>query len=290
MKQNFAAAICLTFSILSAAAQDISAAPEFEVASVRRAELPDGARTHMPTEISDRIGMSGGHRSNGPGRIDYTAISFKGLLEKAYDLNRNRISGPDWMSSELYTINAKMPPGTTPKQFRLMLQRLLTERFRMVVHRESKEIQVYRLKIAKNGPKLQPGVPPKEMSAAEQKEQNQKRFAATQAKVKACMEAHASNCATRSFGTDNGTMENLAESLSTNLDRPVKDMTGLEGRYAFHLEWAPERGPATEPGDAPSGRSIFAAIQEQLGLRLEPGKENMDLLVVDKAQKEPTSN
>jgi len=111
-----------------------------------------------------------------------------------------------------------------------------------------------------------------------------------QAKTKACMEAHAGNCASRSFNLDNATMEKFAESLSPNLDRPVKDMTGLEGTYAFSLEWAPEKGPSTEPDDAPVGRSIFAAIQEQLGLRLEPGKENMDLLVVDKAEKEPISN
>jgi uncharacterized protein (TIGR03435 family) len=290
MKHTFTAATCLAFSILPAAAQDSSAVPEFEVASVKRAELPDGARTHMPPEISDRVGMSGGPRSNGPGRIDYTAVSFKGLLEKAYDLKRDRISGPDWMSSGLYTINAKIPPGTTPEQFRLMLQKLLTERFQMTVHRESKKIPVYRLKIARNGPKLQPGLPSREISPAEQKEQNQKRSAAMMAKVKACMEAHAGNCASRTLSMDNATVEKFAESLSTSLDRPVKDMTGLEGTYAFSLEWAPEKGPSTIPEDAPAGRSIFAAIQEQLGLRLEPGKEDMDLLVVDKAEKEPISN
>src|SRR5580704_15458207 len=198
MKHAFAAATGLAFSILSAVAQDTSAAPEFDVASVKHAELPDGARTHMSPEVSDRMGMSGGPRGKDPGRIDYTAISFKGLLEKAYDLKRDRISGPGWMSSEYYTINAKIPPGTTPEQFRLMLQKLLAERFQMTLHRESKEISVYRLKVAKNGPKLQPGVPPKEMSAAEQKEETQKRTAALdakqQAKLKACREAHAGSC------------------------------------------------------------------------------------------------
>jgi len=173
MKHTFASVTCLALSILSATAQDISLAPEFEVASVKRAEVPEGARTHMPPEISDRIGMSGGPGSKAPGRIDYTAISFKGLLEKAYDVKRDRISGPAWISSEHYTINAKIPPGTNPEQFRLMLQKLLTERFHMTLHRESKEIPVYRLKVAKNGPKLQPGAPPKEMSPAEQMEQNQ---------------------------------------------------------------------------------------------------------------------
>jgi uncharacterized protein (TIGR03435 family) len=151
MRHTFAAATCIAFSILSVAAQDTSAPPEFEVASVKRAEVPDG-RMHMPPEMLDRIGMSGGPRGKDSGRIDYTAISFKGLLDKAYDLKRDRISGPDWMSSERYTINAKIPPGTTPEQFRLMLQKLLTERFQMTVHRESKKIPVYRLKIARNGP------------------------------------------------------------------------------------------------------------------------------------------
>ncbi|HEY3837762.1 MAG TPA: TIGR03435 family protein [Bryobacteraceae bacterium] len=294
MRHTFAAAICLAVSILQVVAQDTSAVPEFEVASVKRAELPDGARTHMPLEISDRIGMSGGPRGKDSGRIDYTAISFKGLLEKAYDLNRDRIFGPAWMSSEYYTINAKIPPNATPEQFRLMLQRLLTERFQMTLHRESKEIPVYRLKVAKNGPKLQPGAPPKVMTVAEQKEENQKRGAAMQAKqqakLKACREAHAGSCASRSFSMDNATVEKFAETLSANLDRPVKDMTGLEGTYAFSLEWAPEERTSSQSDDAPAGRSIFAAIQEQLGLRLESGKESMDLLVVDKAEKEPTSN
>jgi uncharacterized protein (TIGR03435 family) len=261
---------------------------------VKRAEVPEGARTHMPPQVSDMIGMSGGPRGKESGRIDYTAISLTGLLEKAYDLKRDRISGPDWLSSEHYTINAKIPPGTTPEQFRLMLQRLLTERFQMTLHRERKEIRVYRLKVAKDGPKLQPGVPPKQMSPEEQRELSQKRVEAMnarqQARLKACREAHAGNCAMRSFGMDNATVEKFAESLSSNLDRPVKDMTGLTGTYAFSLEWAPDTGPTTEPDDAPAGRSIFAAVQEQLGLRLEPGKETMDLLVVDKAEKEPTSN
>jgi uncharacterized protein (TIGR03435 family) len=84
------------------------------------------------------------------------------------------------------------------------------------------------------------------------------------------------------------TMARFAETLSANLDRPVKDKTQLDGAYSLSLEWDPEG--AKPAGDAPLGPSIFAAVQEQLGLKLQRENEQLDLLVIDKAQKTPTSN
>jgi uncharacterized protein (TIGR03435 family) len=82
------------------------------------------------------------------------------------------------------------------------------------------------------------------------------------------------------------TMEKFAETLSGHLDRPVKDMTQLDGEYSFHLAWTPDRGISEEPSEF----SIFIAIQEQLGLKLEAGNEAIELLMIDKAEKTPTSN
>jgi uncharacterized protein (TIGR03435 family) len=90
----------------------------------------------------------------------------------------------------------------------------------------------------------------------------------------------------RSFGLARATTERFAEVLSTHLDRSVKDMTQLEGEYSFNLEWTPDSGMR----DADSGLSIFIAIQEQLGLKLEAGNEPIEMLVIDKVEKTPVSN
>jgi uncharacterized protein (TIGR03435 family) len=84
------------------------------------------------------------------------------------------------------------------------------------------------------------------------------------------------------------TMARFAETLSSSLDRPVKDKTQLEGAYSFWLEWDPDG--AKPAGDAPFGPSIFAAVEEQLGLKLQRENEQVELIVIDKAQKTPTSN
>jgi uncharacterized protein (TIGR03435 family) len=88
----------------------------------------------------------------------------------------------------------------------------------------------------------------------------------------------------RWFGLARATTERFAEVLSGHLDRPVKDLTQLEGEYSFHLQWDPEGGLRDD------GISIFTAIQEQLGLRLEAGNEAIELLVIDKVEKVPVRN
>jgi uncharacterized protein (TIGR03435 family) len=153
-----------------------------------------------------------------------------------------------------------------------------------------KETPVYRLKIAKTGPKLQPaeGLPHYE-SEEERRAAMEKQVRENMAKIAATREANARAgipTPSRSFGMLRATTERFAEALSGYLDRPVKDMTLLEGEYRFRLSWTPDNSQHDEPSEL----SILIAIQEQLGLKLEAGNEAIELLIIDKAEKTPASN
>ena len=163
-----------------------------------------------------------------------------------------------------------------------MLSELLTGRFQIELHRETRTLAVYSLTVAKNGPKLQPpeNLPENEAAALKRNwERIKARVAALQ---------RGEHVPGSSLHMASTTMARFAETLSSNLNRPVKDKTQLEGAYSFWLEWDPES--AKPAGDAPLGPSIFAAVQEQLGLKLQRENEQLELLVIDKAQKTPTSN
>jgi uncharacterized protein (TIGR03435 family) len=236
------------------------------------------------------MGFDGGPGAQDPGRIVYRGATLKTLLARAYKVKPGEISGPGWLGSERYTIEAKLPPGTDEGRLRLMLQKLLTERFQITLHREVKDTPVYRLKVAKNGPKLKPATElPHYQNQDEERAAMRQQVEENLAKAIAAREVNARlgiRGPSRSFGLARATTERFAGVLSGNLDRPVKDMTQLEGEYSFHLEWTPDSGMH----DDASGVSIFTAIQEQLGLRLEAGNEPIELLVIDKAEKAPTSN
>jgi uncharacterized protein (TIGR03435 family) len=293
MNQATAAASLILFSVLTASGQGTTDTPEFEVASVKRVATKDGAPLlHLPEHVAAEMGFAGGPGSKDPGRIDYSKVTLKMLLVRAYNLKPSQISGPGWLETEQYTIAAKLPPGTNADQLRLMLQKLLTERFQISLHREVKERPVYRLTVAKNGPKLKPPEePPQFGNDAERSEALKKQMEQNQARMIALMAASKGRrSSTRSFGLRSATTERFAEGLSGYLDRPVKDMTQLKGKYSFKLEWALDTGQSTDSNDEPSGPSIFRAIEEQLGLKLEAEKEPIELLVIDEIEKSPTSN
>jgi uncharacterized protein (TIGR03435 family) len=153
-----------------------------------------------------------------------------------------------------------------------------------------KETPVYRLKIAKNGPKLQPPEDrPHYDSEEERQEAMRKQAQENLARMLATREANAHAgipTPSRSFGMLRATTARFAEVLSGYLDRPVKDMTQLKGEYRFRLAWTPDSSFRDEPSEL----SIFIAIQEQLGLKLEASNEATELLVIDKAEKTPASN
>src|SRR5580700_7935815 len=124
--------------------------PKFEVASVK-ASAPRDAGFLV-------VSISGGPGTSDPGQFHCSNTSLQDLLQRAYGVSprdqRQRISGPGWMSTERFDIAAKVPAGATKEQFNLMLQNLLTERFQMVWHREEREIAGYALRVVKGGPKM----------------------------------------------------------------------------------------------------------------------------------------
>jgi uncharacterized protein (TIGR03435 family) len=206
--------------------------------------------------------------------------TLRAILETAYEFREFQIlGGPGWVGSELYDILASSAgapkTGTAAedmKTTRLRLQALLAERFKLQVHRETRELPEYVLEIAKGGPKLADG----ETSGASKN---------TPAGIQR-------SCG-QMIGT-NTTMANLSVRLSRELlDRPVLDRTGLTGKYNFRFEWTPETGPCPAAADgatpgatiSSNAPSIFTALQETLGLKLESIKGPVDTLVIDRAER-----
>jgi uncharacterized protein (TIGR03435 family) len=197
------------------------------------------------------------------------------LIEEAYDIRDFQVSGgPDWVNRDQFDITAKAEGDASKAQVRAMLQRLLTERFTLVLRRESKEVNVYTLTVGKAGPKL------KEVKLDEDNATRGMRFGGI-GRIAGLM----------------ATMPQLVVMLSdiklngsAILDRPVLDRTGLTGVYDFKLEWSAEEQSADRATSAnPAAPSIFTAVQEQLGLKLESTKAPIEFFVIEQAAK-PTEN
>ena len=136
MNRILMAASWIACSILTASGQATTSTPEFEVASVKPADKQarDQFR-NVPGPVAEMMGFEGGPGTKDPGRIFYHGVRLKMVLARAYKVRPEQISGPSWLGSELYTIEAKLPPGTDAEGLRSMLQKLLTERFQMSVHK-----------------------------------------------------------------------------------------------------------------------------------------------------------
>jgi uncharacterized protein (TIGR03435 family) len=173
-----------------------------------------------------------------------------------------QITGPDWIKSKqfLYDVDAKGAVGSSREQLQAMMQTLLQERFKLVVHRDQKEMSHYALVVGKGGEKM-----------------------------KAVKEAPEGFRGTTLGGRINAmmTMPGLAYLLSRfEAERPIIDLTGLKGMYEVKLEWA----LAGRGADAGDGASLFTAVEEQLGLKLEGRKGPVEILVVDGAERVPAAN
>ena len=230
--------------------------PEFEVASVK----PD------PFNGQGMVGI--GFAGN---RLNVQHQSLAAMIVFAYGVEDFHVSGgPAWVysrdiyGSDIYGVTAKADGDAAPteQQFGQMLQTLLAERFQLKIHREMKEQPAYELVVAKNGPKLKP--------------------AATDAKAFTNWNA---GVLSSLYSAKKTTMATLAWMLKTQVERPVIDKTGLTGSYDFDLTYAPGNPP---PADA-TDPSIFTAVQEQLGLKLESTKALFPVIVVDSAER-PSGN
>jgi uncharacterized protein (TIGR03435 family) len=294
----------------------------FDVATVKPATPPTPDGRGMI-----RIGRpTGGPGSNDPGRIHYPFTTLKTLLQNAYEVKDFQISGPAWLASERFDIQATMPPETTKEQFKVMLQNLLKERFQMTVHRETKELPMYSMIVGKSGPKLKESAaeapaaapldeetpkPPPPLPAPGQMKFDAEGFpilplpsaGGRGGLFQMMMPGRSRLIAQRQ------TMQDLAERLSSVLTKPVTDATGLKAKFDFTLTYSPEGlntggglafVGAPPPGgggrsmenmpDVEAPQDLFSAIQAQLGLKLEPKKGPVELIVVDKAEKTPTEN
>ena len=263
-----------------------AAAPAFEVATIKPSAPPSGGLFRIA-------------RREDPGRIDYTYVSLKDCIRLAYRVKENQVSGPDWLASQRFDIAAKFPAGATRDQLPEMMQALLAERFKLAVHREQKEMPVYALVVAKNGPKLKPSETPVAPPSD--------RPAGPGGVMKGNM--NVKMMGRGRLEANQMSMSSFTDILSQLVDRPVVDMTELKGVYDFKLDYTPDEGhmqkmammAGVAPGalhDRPtdggssesSGPSIFTAVQEQLGLKLEGRKSMVDLVVVDRMEKTPSEN
>jgi len=217
---------------------------QFEVASIKPNPTGDGT-----TKLNTLPG----------GRLVANNVSLKLLIQFAWGVKDDEIAGgPSWLTTEKYDISAKAdtPEELKEEELRPLLQSLLADRFQLKVHPETRELTVYSLVVAKNGPKLT---------------------------------AHSGD-ARASVGTsyDSGTltmnaaktsMVLFANALGRQLAHTVIDNTGLQGEFDFKLVWAPAQ---TAESSSPS---LFTALQEQLGLKLEATKRPGEVIVVDSAEK-----
>lgn len=216
------------------------------------------------------------------GRFAVANVALRTLIAFAYNVQGFQISGgPGWISSDRFDISAKSEATNfTMDQYRQMLQSLLEERFRLGVHRETKEMPVFALVSAKGGPKL-PRADPKACVAAGP--------GAPPPSPRAPSEPVPMACGTFFTGPNSldaraMTTARIAETLSMMVNRTVIDHTGLSGTFDVHLEFAPE-GTSLQNQNARDDPSIFTAVQQQLGLRLESQRGPAEVLVIDRVEK-----
>jgi uncharacterized protein (TIGR03435 family) len=285
----------------AAYAQTAGAKFEFEVASIKLAPPPDPRGSTM--------GWSGGANSNDPGMFRGQNLDLLNLITMAYSMTSFQVTAPDWMGTQKFDIDAKIPSGTTKDQFQAMLQNLLINRFKLAVHHESKQVAQYDLLLTKNGPKFKE-------AAAETAPENPnappppdppKRFATDKDGCPVLPRGGygmmtASRSGRYGWYEPKYSMEMLAGWLSVSLGKPVTDATGLKSRYEISLCWAADSlsvagAGAAPPGGSPmasvpdaGGATLMNALQDQLGLRLEARKGPVDFLVVDHVERLPIGN
>jgi uncharacterized protein (TIGR03435 family) len=264
--------------VAGATAQTPAPSLQFEVASIKLAPPPG--------EGSMRVGSSGGPGTDDPDLFVCENCEISRLLFAGFELKNYQLSAPDSAKSTRFNISARVPPGTTKEQFHVMMQNLLVERFKLAYHREKKEMQGYDLVVAKNGPKLK--VP----SENDDPPVAQRPAGSVDGDGFPILPPHFSGMRVMGGGratwAQKMSLEQFSQFLSAQLGRPVIDRTGLTGQYEIALRWVMDTMRRTE-NDSPA-LSIFSALQEQLGLKLEARKDMVDILVVDHIEKTPTEN
>ena len=184
----------------------------------------------------------------------------------AYGIHGKQIvGGPAWFSKDRYDINGvpDVPGVPSLKQMQAMYQKLLADRFHLIFHREVREIPIYALTVAKGGAMLKPADPNENLNTG-----------------------NSGGGGQRTLKFTNMSMPDFALNMNFYEDRPVIDQTALPGRYDFTLRWTSDVSAENEPGAPPS---LFTAIKEQLGLRLDAVKGPAEVFVIDRVER-PSAN
>lgn len=238
-------------------------AVEFDVVSVK--EIASGDRRDFMVALGGRLSA---------------ATTVKMLIRTAYQVQDDQIvGGPDWLASQRFEIDARSPgDGNFYARLAGMMQALLVDRFNLVTRKEQREIPVFALERMKRDGALGPGLRPTECPD----------LTADLAKVTPCVNVQRNADSMRIRGMPFG---QIVPFLSSYLGRVVVDRTGLTERYDIDLKWTPEQPAAlgTAPVANPDAVSIFTALQEQLGLKLEATRDTVDVLVIDRLER-PTPN
>ena len=245
--------------------------------SVTRGQPPAAPAFEAATIKSSTPGKIGGGLNLSPARIRIVNSSLKFCVQMAWDVKEFQVSGgPRWADTDRYDIDAVAASPFQKGEFRTMLQALVADRFGLVIHRETQDKAGYVLIKARNGPKLPPPTEDPDIM-----------FSRTPSGDTILKATSAS-------------MSQLAEALSSRLNTTVVDRTGIEGRFDVSMQWTPD--PTSEPlisksgmpvppppPDAVPGPSIFTALQEKLGLKLEARKVPVEVIVIDQAHR-PSDN
>ena len=250
--------------------------PAFEVASIKE-----------NVSASDNASV----RVQPGGRVSVSNNSLRNIIRNAYNVqNYQIIGGPDWVSSVRWDITAKAPDDAPPQQLLLMLRTLLADRFKLVIRNETREMPIYALTLARSDGQRGSQLRASSVDCAAI-------FAAAKAKGEAPPPTTNGRptCGTRttrgSMMTTGVAMADFARNLGPFTGRPVLDRTGLTGTYDLDLTWTPEDAPPGLDGTAPrsqpssDGVSLYTAVQEQLGLKLDAQRGPVDVLVIDSAQR-----
>ena len=268
--------------------------PEFEVASIKpSAVTPFGANVHVGIQIDGA-------------QAHCSYLSLKDYIRIAYQVKDYQITGPDWMASERFDIHAKLPENGRG-HFREMLQNLLTDRFQVKMHRDSKEFSVYAVVVGKGGLKLKesPLDPEAEGDGGKDGVNVTAEGGRGGTTVKFGRGAYFS-LADNKFEARKLSMAFLADSIGRFVERPVVDMTDLKGTYDLTLDFTPEEyrtllirmavsaGVNLPPEvmrllEGASDESLFKGLQAT-GLKLESRKAPLEVLVIDSVSKTPIEN
>ena len=286
------------FSILPAFAQN--ATTVFDTASIRPADPKAAPVNRSPNAQAT---LRGGPGTADPGRISYANITLQSLLITAYGVDCkvqddcDQVVGPAWLQSNRYDIVATISAGTTPAQFRIMLQNLLAGRFHMTVHHETRDLPGYELTLAKGGSKLVAS-PSSELGTGDETGPLAK-FGAPGEYGKLLRPGFlvfpykgTRSTANHAIGREQS-LADLTRILGQLTNSHIVNKTGLTAKYDFTFDWVPDgvtmiheaEGPEIEP---PHG--VPTAIEDQLGLKLVRTKIPLDTVIVDAADKEPTAN